>query len=147
MKSRMIVAIDFDGTLVDHRYPDIGPIVPGAVEWCKRLLDMGVRLILWTMRDDGGDDGPVLTQAVNLLKIHGVEFWGINRNPEQGWSKSPKAYANYSVDDNHALCPLKENPRLGGRPYVDWSVIGPWLVEKAKAYEVLDAPEVEASSV
>lgn len=138
----MILAIDFDGTLVDHRFPEIGVPVPGAFDWLKRWQAAGAKLILWTMRSDGRtgggrENGPVLTEAVEFCRSQGVEFWGINENPQQkGWTGSPKAYAHAYVDDAAFGCPLKENPRVGGRPYVDWSVVGPAvmaLLEKEDA--------------
>jgi len=50
----MYICIDFDGTIVDHRFPEIGPPVPGAVEWMLRFQEAGAKLILFTMRSDGG---------------------------------------------------------------------------------------------
>lgn len=125
----MIIAVDFDGTIADHRFPDIGRPVPGAFRWMKRLQQSGAKLILWTMRSDGQDCGDVLSEAVQFCQSNGVEFWGINCNPEQHeWTQSPKVYAQRYVDDNAAGCPLRENPRSGGRPFVDWDAIGPELL-------------------
>ncbi len=49
----MKVAIDFDGTIVEHKFPEVGKPVPGAIEWMKKWQDAGAQLILWTMRSDG----------------------------------------------------------------------------------------------
>lgn len=122
----MVIAVDFDGTIVDHKYPDIGAPVPGAIKWLKRWQELGAKLILWTMRSDGRPDhGDVLTQALEFCNSHGIEFYGVNSNPDQGWSSSPKAYAHIYIDDAAFGCPLAENPRVGGRMYVDWEVAGP----------------------
>lgn len=130
----MIIAVDFDGTLADHRYPDIGAEVPGAFKWLKAFVEHGARLILWTMRADCNDDGNVLSDAVAWCKERGVTFWAINENPEQiDWSGSPKAYAQLYIDDAAFGCPLRENPRMGGRPFVDWEVVGPAVLEMLKA--------------
>ncbi|MFA5599120.1 MAG: hypothetical protein WDA06_00850 [Phenylobacterium sp.] len=119
------VAVDFDGTVVDHCYPDIGSEVPGAEEWLKKLDSAGVKLILFTMRSNG-IEGNYLNEAVSWFKARGIKLFGINRNPTQdSWTDSPKAYAHIYVDDAAFGCPLKENPKMGGRPYVDWSVVGP----------------------
>jgi hypothetical protein len=68
---------------------------------------------------------------VEFCRKNGVEFWGINTNADQAtWTKSPKAYAHVYVDDAAFGCPLRENPRMGGRPWVDWSIIGPAVLEK-----------------
>ena len=47
------IAVDFDGTIVDHVFPEIGAAVPGAFKWLKRFKEAGATLILWTMRSDG----------------------------------------------------------------------------------------------
>ena len=126
----MNIAIDFDGTIVLHEFPDIGREVPGAFEWMKKFQDAGCKLILWTMRSDGDNFGPVLTQAVEFCRERGVEFWGVNENPGQDWSDSPKAYAHVYIDDAAFGCPLVENP--GGRPFVDWDSVGPAILCRIK---------------
>lgn len=120
----LIIAVDFDGTLVDHRFPDIGAPVPGAFESLKELQRRGHRLILWTMRSDQRADGEVLTAAIEFCRAQGVVFWAVNENPEQSrWTKSPKVFAHLYVDDMAVGCPLRENPRSGGRPFVDWDAV------------------------
>ena len=137
----MYLGIDFDGTLADHCFPDLGEPVPGAFFWLRKLQEHGAKLILWTMRSDGRtgagrENGPVLTEAVEFCRRNGIEFWAVNENPTQkAWTQSPKAYCHYYVDDANAGCPLRENPRMGGRPYVDWDVVGPWLLERLLAQE------------
>jgi len=112
-----IIAIDFDGTLVEYRYPDIGPDVPGAFEWVRKLQDAGAKLILWTMRD-----GDTLAAAVEHCRARGIEFWGVNANPDQSWSTSPKQYAHAYIDDANLYCPVK---LAGRRAVVDWDIVGP----------------------
>lgn len=116
-----IIAVDFDGTLCEHKYPDIGREVPGAFAVLKELQAAGHRLILWTMRCDSPKEGPVLTDAVRWCADRGVTFWGINCNPEQHtWSKSPKQYAHVYIDDAALGCPLVFGK---GRPFVDWAAV------------------------
>lgn len=129
----MLIAIDFDGTVVDHCFPDIGEPVPGAFFWLKKFQEHGAKLILWTMRSDSQKSGPVLTEAVEFCRNNGVEFWAVNENPTQKeWTGSPKVYAHIYVDDAAHGCPLRTNPRLGGRDYVDWDVVGPSVLELLK---------------
>lgn len=124
-----IIAIDFDGTIVEHRFPDIGKPVPGAIETMRECVALGAKLILWTMRSDAEktERGTVLSDAVDMLRSHGIELFGVNRNPETDWSDSPKAYAHVYVDDAALGCPLIPDSR-GKRPMVDWSRVRPVLL-------------------
>lgn len=117
----MIIAIDFDGTLCEHEYPEIGKEVKLAIKTCKKLQEAGHKLILWTMRGNK-PDSQTLKEAVDWCSERGLTFWGINENPEQkesGWSNSNKQYANLYIDDAAYGCPLVY-PETG-RPYVDWA--------------------------
>lgn len=124
----MYIAIDFDGTMVEHIYPGIGKEVPGAFMWVKKFKEAGAKLILWTMRSDGQADGDVLTEAIEYCKSKGVEFDFHNENP-QDWTTSNKAYAHVYIDDAAFGCPLRVNPRMGGRPFVDWDIVGPAVLK------------------
>ncbi len=75
----MVIAVDFDGTIVEHRYPEIGKEVPFAIQTLKMLIKEQHRLILWTVRE-----GELLDEAVEWCKQRGVEFWAINKDyPEE----------------------------------------------------------------
>ena len=116
-KDKKIIAVDFDGTCVTHEYPEIGKDI-GAVPILKKLVEYGHRLILWTMRS-----GRELKAAVEWFEDKGVVLWGVNANPEQSWSTSPKAYANLYIDDAALGAPLKQTPDLCDRPYIDWDQV------------------------
>lgn len=124
----MIIAIDFDGTIVTHEYPRIGEDL-GAIYWMKLLQGCGARLILLTMRE-----GQLLGEAVQWCRERGVEFWGVNENPTQNeWAAdSRKVFANVYVDDAALGCPAKH---LMGheRQVADWQCIGPMLVGMVRA--------------
>ena len=121
----MYICVDFDGTIVDHRFPYIGDPVPLALRWLKRWNELGAKLILFTMRSDGAKHGDVLSEAVAYLEENGVELYAINENPDQeDWSLSPKAYANLYIDDSGYGCPLIM-PGGFARKCVDWSKVGP----------------------
>jgi hypothetical protein len=123
----MYICIDFDGTVVDHRYPDIGESAPGAISWLKKLQRHGARLILFTMRSDSKVGRPLLRDAVQYLEANGVKLYGVNRNPDQDdWTSSPKAYGDVYVDDSAFGCPLVK-PKGFARPCVDWQIVGPQL--------------------
>ena len=126
----MYIGIDFDGTIVEHCYPEIGKPVPGAFKWMKEFQAAGAKLILWTMRSDDPKNGNTLTDAVEFCRKHGIEFFGVNINPTQHtWTSSRKAYCHVYIDDAAFGCPLKESPRMGGRPMVDWDSVGPAVMK------------------
>ena len=95
----MTIAIDFDGTIVEDRYPAIGPERPFATETLRMLIQDRHRLILWTVRE-----GDRLQEAVDWCHERGVDFWAVNRDyPEELASNnnhfSRKIKADYFIDD------------------------------------------------
>jgi hypothetical protein len=114
----MVICIDFDGTCVDHRYPDIGPDAPFAVETLKELANFGHKLILFTMRSNIG-----LVDAIGWFKERNIPLYAIQFNPEQNsWSTSNKCYAELYIDDAAFGCPLI-HPEGFNRPCVDWTKV------------------------
>ena len=86
----MTIAIDFDGTIVEHRYPAIGKEIPFAIETLKRLQEERHRLILWTVRE-----GKLLDEAVAFCRERGLEFYAINRDyPEEEPPGTITSHAN-----------------------------------------------------
>lgn len=80
----MTIAVDFDGTIVENRYPEIGDERMFATETLKMLIQDRHRLILWTCRE-----GRLLDDAINWCKERGVEFWAINKDfPEEDITKT-----------------------------------------------------------
>lgn len=107
----MTIAVDFDGTIVEHRYPDIGEEIPFATETLRMLINEHHRLILWSVRE-----GQLLQDAIDWCHERGVDFWAVNRDyPEEVESKnnhfSRKIKADYFIDDRN----------IGGLP--DWGQI------------------------
>ena len=95
----LIIAVDFDGTIVEHRYPSIGRIRPLAFETLGLLQAKGHRLILWSHRD-----GQKLDEAVKFCLSNGIEFYAINKNyPEEVWNEndSRKILADIYIDDRN----------------------------------------------
>ena len=126
----MYICVDFDGTIVDHAFPDIGVPVPGAIEWMKKWVEAGAKLILFTVRSDGQKAGNVLSDAVTYLEKNGVILYGVNHNPDQSsWSTSSKVYANIYVDDAAFGCPLIVFDSFN-RACVNWEIVGPQVLEE-----------------
>ena len=113
--NKPIIAVDFDGTVVLHEYPEVGADVPDAVRVLKRLNEAGVKIIVWTMRC-----GKHLEiDARQWFESRGIDVWAYNENPEQHtWTESRKCYAQAYIDDAAIGCPLVYP--VTGRPYVNW---------------------------
>lgn len=126
--NKSVFGVDFDGTIVENDFPYIGKPNPGAIEVLKELKDVGIKLILITMRSDDK-----LQEAVVYCNKNYIDFWGINENPDQeDWSNSPKIYANVYVDDAGAGIPLRMGEN--GKPCVDWAKLRDLFVQ----WEVLE---------
>ena len=75
----MIIAVDFDGTIVEHKYPAIGREIPFATETLRMLMKQNHKLIMWSVRE-----GKLLDDAVKWCKDRGVEFYAVNKDyPEE----------------------------------------------------------------
>ncbi|MCG1037526.1 BT0820 family HAD-type phosphatase [Polaribacter sargassicola] len=98
-KNPLIIAVDFDGTIVEDAYPKIGNEMIFAFDTLKRLQSQGHRLILWTYRS-----GKKLQEAVDFCKENGIEFYAINKNfPEEEYDEkySRKIHADLFIDDRN----------------------------------------------
>lgn len=113
-----IIAVDFDGTVVDHRFPLVGEDVPYAVDVMKMLVSSDYNLILYTMRS-----GDTLQQAVEWFLSKEVHLLAVNENPTQSeWTTSNKCFAHVYIDDSAFGCPMIFPPGFN-RPCVDWRAI------------------------
>ena len=122
MSNNIIIAVDFDGTCVEHEYPSVGMDVEGAVETLRALNNKGHNLILFTMRS-----GDKLEKAVKWFKDRNIELWAVNKNPEQKeWTESPKVYADIYIDDASLGCPIMFIDGVR-RPVVNWRKVREWL--------------------
>ncbi len=125
----MYICVDFDGTVVDHRYPYLGDPVPLATDWLHRWVELGAKIILFTMRSDNSAKNCYLQDAVDYFAQNDIPLYGINHNPDQdSWTSSPKPFAKLYIDDASFGCPLIHPPTFN-KPCVDWKIVGP-AVEK-----------------
>ncbi|MBR1510053.1 MAG: hypothetical protein IJ623_05340 [Bacteroidales bacterium] len=108
----MTIAVDFDGTIVEHKYPKIGREKPFAIDTLRRMQSKGHKLILWTSRE-----GELLEDAILFCKDRGLTFYAINSDTPAGSlnfsdkTTSKKLVADIYIDDRN----------LGGLP--DWGEI------------------------
>ena len=107
----MIIAFDFDGTVVTNAWPEIGEPVPFAVETLKKFRADGHTLILNTCRE-----GELLQNALDYLDAAGIQPDFVNSNPEANarWGKCRKVWADMYIDDHNAFARLRDDGS------VDW---------------------------
>lgn len=121
----MKIAVDFDGTIVEHKYPDIGVEIPFAIKTLKLLQKDGHQLILWTVRE-----GDLLQNAVMYCHKKGLDFYAINAN----FSGEMPNHPNYSRKIKADL--FLDNVSLGGLP--DWGDIYKMIVCKISLSDLLE---------
>ena len=96
----MTVAIDFDGTIVEDKYPQIGVLQSGAKDTLQRLHKEGHKIIIWTCRS-----GDLLVEALNFLLWHDIPFDQVNdnlrENIEHYGGNSRKVCADVYIDDRN----------------------------------------------
>ena len=122
----MTIAVDFDGTIVEHRYPRIGKEIPFAIETLKRLQEDRHRLILWTVRE-----GRLLDEAVAYCQERGLVFYAVNQDypeniPVKRISASRKLKVDVFIDDRN----------VGGLP--DWGMIYEMITQRKSYEEILN---------
>jgi hypothetical protein len=121
------IAVDFDGTIVDHEYPAIGKEKHFAFRTLKELDKMGACLILWTFRS-----GKELKEAVEFCRKNGIEFYAVNKSyPEEIFDDtiSRKIHADIFIDDRN----------IGGFPGWGeiWNMLFPYEPEQLEAEKKL----------
>lgn len=97
MRQSLVIAVDFDGTIVAHEYPRIGKELLFAFQTLRALAAEGHRLVLWTIRE-----GKLLEEAVEYCKKNGLEFYAINESfPGEGFKpgQSRKINVDLFIDD------------------------------------------------
>lgn len=117
------IAVDFDGTIVEHAYPAIGKEKLFAFRTLKELEKMGARLILWSFRS-----GKELEEAVEFCRKNGIEFYAVNKNyPEEIFDEtiSRKIDADIYIDDKN----------VGGFPGWSeiWQMLNPFELQQMEA--------------
>ncbi|MGO3706375.1 MAG: BT0820 family HAD-type phosphatase [Mesonia hippocampi] len=120
MTKAKIIAIDFDGTIVEHKYPKIGKEMLFAFDTIKALEAKGHKLILWTYRT-----GKELQEAVEFCKRNGVTFFAINENYPKETTQdnySRKINADIFIDDRN----------IGG--FLGWDTIWQHLHPEGKEF-------------
>lgn len=94
----MIIAVDFDGVIVQDNYPEIGERNLRVINTLLELKIDGHQLILWTCRT-----GKLLADAIDFCRSKGLIFDAVNQNlPEvikKYKSDTRKVFADVYLDD------------------------------------------------
>ena len=120
----MIIAVDFDGTIVQHKYPSIGKEIPFATETLRMLIKDHHKLILWSVRE-----GKLLDEAVDWCRDRGVEFSAINEtlraDTNEHSHNTRKIDADIYIDDCN----------IGGR--FDWDTVYHMIHDNLTYYDII----------
>ena len=131
----MTIAVDFDGTIVEHRYPEIGEERPFATDTLKMLINDRHRLILWTVRE-----GRLLDEAVNWCRERGVEFYAVNRE----YPEETKAGNQFYSRKLNSVDVWIDDRNIGGLP--DWGTIYR-MISRHKSWHDLMIEEVQSATL
>ncbi len=97
-KRAKIIAVDFDGTLVENKWPEIGAVNVEVLNYCKNEQAKGARIILWTIRTD-----EPLANAVKWCEENGLRLDAVNDNLKEMvdffGSNTRKIFADEFIDD------------------------------------------------
>lgn len=98
MKDYNIIAVDFDGTLCENAWPEIGRPNRQIIDYVKRQQKYGAQIILWTCRE-----GVKLNAAVDWCARQGLIFDAVNMNVpsiiKEFGGDCRKIYADVYIDD------------------------------------------------
>lgn len=131
--SSKVIAVDFDGTCVIDKWPQVGPENPGSVRVLKRLVTAGHKLILWTVRH-----GKDLDDAVRWFKDRDIPLAGVNDypNPDERLTPSPKIYYDLLIDDRACGWELLYDPSISDKGFVDWNHVEHYLERNSFIYKI-----------
>ena len=126
----MIIYLDFDGTVVEHEYPDIGKYNKGSFDVIKKLQNSGHEIILNTYRADCNNG--TLEEAIEYLntsdKIEPVRYFEDIKISPEPWNWTVHKYTGtIFLDDITPGIPTIENPM--GYDMVDWNRIDEEFIE------------------
>ena len=147
----MVVGVDFDNTIVIDEWPEIGALIPGAIETIKELQAKGHKIVLYTQRNDDyycycpelveygekygktfKDTVDLLKPTIKLLSDEGISLDAINENPwfeAECHDNGRKVYFDVLIDDHCAGIPRKtvKNSKDEWCEIVDWDALREWL--------------------
>jgi len=105
---KLIIAVDFDGTIVEHKFPEIGKLLPYAKQALQRFHELGHEIIIWTCRNQSEPLHPEWTQAhigavKEFLDKNKIPYTCINSDSPNipFYLQSRKVFADVYIDDRN----------------------------------------------
>ena len=130
----LTIYLDFDGTVVEHTYPEIGALNPRSFALIRKLQKAGHRIILNTYRADLADGS--LQAARDFLNDINNELLPITeytelkiQPPAWNWEKTIEEGILY-IDDVCDGTPMIPNIALPFGMMVDWKTLEEWFTEQ-----------------
>ena len=130
----MTIYLDFDGTVVEHAYPEIGALNHRSLEVIRRLQDAKHTIILNTYRADLNDGS--LEAAFDFFNQHGHLLLPIQQHtplkinpPAWNWDESVATDTLY-IDDVCKGTPMIPNRTLLYGQMVDWITLESWFEDQ-----------------
>ena len=126
------ITVDFDNTCALEDFPLVGTDVPYAAETLKRLASNGIKLILWTCRQN-----EQLKDAVEWFRRNDIPLFGVNEDPQPDETRAAlygiprKIIGDFNIDDRNLGCP-RIDIETNGKVYtvVDWRTLEETLIKK-----------------
>lgn len=120
MNKRLVISLDFDGTICEHSFPEIGALKKDADIYIRKLHDEGHKIIISTCRS-----GKYEGMAQDFLDSNNIPYLYINSN-------LPSLIAQYQQDCRKISADVYIDDRcLMGLPDT-WEEIYNLIQEKAK---------------
>lgn len=113
----MNVFLDFDGTIVEHKYPGIGKYNDGAFEVVKKLISAGHNVILNTCRVEISREAflPAYNYLLNGLGQH-LKYTKTKKHPMEWDFNLFHDFGEIHIDDVGFRHPLKDG-------MIDWAIV------------------------
>ena len=116
-----ICYIDFDGTIQDNNYPEIGSLNENCSEVLWELYNLGFTLILNTYRADLANGS--LETAIEFINLHNLPITNYNKIKIEPNCFNPSD-SKIFIDDEAINIPLKKSNKIYNKNVVCWLNVG-----------------------
>lgn len=118
-----VVAVDFDGTIVESKYPAVGPLIPRAKEVMQKYKNAGGQILIWTCRTDSD-----LDDAVSFLVANDIPFDAVNKHFQWQIDVFHSAFPHCCPDGRKLAADMYIDDKNPGG--IDWDLVEKLLLEE-----------------